>query len=46
MRDAEGIFIRQRRKLEMKYLEKICREMGVTKELVELKRKARAVESK
>ena len=45
LRDAEGIFIRQRRKLEMKYLEKICREMGVTKELVELKRKARAVEA-
>ncbi|MEW6592623.1 MAG: DUF6036 family nucleotidyltransferase [Candidatus Hadarchaeota archaeon] len=41
LKDAEGIFIRQLGKLDMKYLERICVEMGVGKELAGLKRAAR-----
>ena len=41
LKDAEGIFIRQLGKLDMKYLEEICREMGVEEELAELEREVR-----
>jgi hypothetical protein len=37
LKDAEGIFIRQLGKLDMAYLGRICREMGVGKELARLK---------
>ena len=40
LKDAEGIYIRQLGKLDLKYLEEICREMGVEEEFVELKRRA------
>ena len=39
LRDAEGIYIRQLGKLNMKYLERICREMGIKKELAQLKKR-------
>ncbi|MEW6222733.1 MAG: DUF6036 family nucleotidyltransferase [Candidatus Hadarchaeota archaeon] len=41
LRDAEGIFIRQAGRLDLKYLERICKAMGVGKELAGLKRAAR-----
>jgi len=40
LKDAEGIFIRQLGKLDLEYLEEICREMGVEDELAGLKRRA------
>ncbi|MEM2865796.1 MAG: hypothetical protein QW098_01455 [Candidatus Hadarchaeales archaeon] len=39
LKDAEGIFIRQRGRLDMRYLERVCREMGVWRELAKLKRR-------
>jgi hypothetical protein len=46
MKDAEAIYIRQFEKLDMKYLEKICKEMGVSRELAKLKRKLKPFLSK
>lgn len=46
LKDAEGIYIRQLGKLDMKYLEKICREMRVEGELAELERRAEEAGSK
>ncbi len=37
LKDAEGIYIRQMGKLDMKYLEEICEEMGVRNALAEMK---------
>jgi len=45
LKDAEGIYIRQLGKLDMKYLEKICREMGVEEELAKMKSRAGEAES-
>ncbi len=39
LKDAEGIFVRQLGKLNLEYLEEICREMGVEDELAGLKRR-------
>lgn len=46
LKDAEGIYIRQRGKLDERYLEGICREMEVQEELEELRRKAEEADSK
>jgi hypothetical protein len=46
LKDAEAIYIRQFEKLDMKYLEKICKEMGVSRELAKLKRKLKLFLSK
>lgn len=46
LKDAEAIYIRQFEKLDMKYLEKICKEMGVSRELAKLKRKLKPFLSK
>ncbi len=37
IKDAEGILVRQREKLDRKYLEEICKEMGVHEDLEKLK---------
>ena len=42
LKDAEGIYIRQLGKLDMKYLERICREMGVSGELAKIRRKVKS----
>lgn len=44
LKDAEGILIRQLGKLDMRYLEKICGEMGVQEELDKLKKRAEGAE--
>lgn len=41
LKDAEGIYIRQLGELDLEYLGRICREMGVLKELAELNRMAK-----
>ncbi len=43
IRDAEGILVRQREKLDHKYLEEICKEMGVHGELEKLKKRIKEI---
>ncbi|MFQ5888404.1 MAG: DUF6036 family nucleotidyltransferase [Candidatus Hydrothermarchaeales archaeon] len=39
IRDAEGIYARQMGKLDLSYLERVCRDMGVADDLERLKKK-------
>lgn len=39
IRDAEGVYARQMEKLDLTHLEEICREMGVSEDLENLKRR-------
>ncbi len=39
IRDAEGIYVRQMEKLDLNYLEEICRKMGVSGDLESLKQR-------
>ena len=41
IRDAEGIYVRQSGKLDLNYLEEICRKMGVSEDLENLKQRVR-----
>ncbi len=41
IKDAEGIYVRQMKKLDMRYLEKICRDTGVYVEFLEMKKRVK-----
>ncbi|MDI6655313.1 MAG: hypothetical protein QME59_05440 [Candidatus Hydrothermarchaeota archaeon] len=41
IKDAEGIYVRRMKKLDMRYLEKICRETGVYDDFLEMKKRVK-----
>jgi hypothetical protein len=43
LRDAEGIYVRQMQRLDMDYLEEICKEMGVQEDLKRLKKRVKRI---